>query len=128
MQSAAGSTPNAEKADGGRHEIGGTMELYLRCQNGRLIWVFDVRFIVRFDRFAVQNESADLAAAGCDQPGHLQARRHANYPGRIESFDNPPPSSGNPISPRYTMPFAPVVHHQSGGLRNHATALSIHSY
>ena len=54
VQIAAGSSSNAEKADGGQHEIGGTMELYLRCQKGRLIWAFDVRLIVRFERFVVQ--------------------------------------------------------------------------
>lgn len=54
VQGAAGSTSNAEKADGGRYEIEGTMELYLTCPKSQLAWAFDVRLIVRFERFVVR--------------------------------------------------------------------------
>lgn len=63
MQIAAGKTPSTEKAVGGRHEVGGTMELYLTCPKSRLVWAFDVRLIVRFDRFVVQERKCSFG--GC---------------------------------------------------------------
>jgi hypothetical protein len=43
-----------KKADGGRHEVGGAKELYLKCPKSQLVWALDVRLIVRFKRFVVQ--------------------------------------------------------------------------
>lgn len=54
MQIAAGSTSNAERADGGQHEIGGAMELYLKYPKSRLVWAFDVQLIVRLTVIVVQ--------------------------------------------------------------------------